>query len=80
MDEFIMGLILFLIVGLFVILIIAFGEGDKIEKEMIAKCTPNPSLYECQLYLAKQGKSHNDGSMATGLATGLIVGQSTSRN
>ena len=74
-----MGLTSFLVLGLFVAMILAVVEGDKQEKEMIAKCTPNPNLFECQLYLAKRGRD-DDGSMATGLATGLIIGQSTARN
>lgn len=80
MNDFpwlaVVGMIL--LIGVFIFAI--FIDYNK-QKEMIAKCTPNPELFECQLYLAEHHKRCDNvsGSMATGLATGLIIGQ-TARN
>lgn len=84
MDETITAIAIMgvlLLVTLTVAIIISV-EHENVEKEMIAKCTPNPELFECQLYLAERGKrcDNGSGSMATGLATGLIIGQTTARN
>lgn len=52
---------------------IIVADSDR-EKEMIAKCTPNPNLYECQLYLAEKGKAAIQSAATTGSMTGAMMG------
>jgi hypothetical protein len=46
------------VVVFFGLIILACEHDLETEEEMLAKCAPNPSLYECQLYLSKKGKSN----------------------
>lgn len=46
------------LVVFFVLIILACKHDLEVEKEMLAKCTPDPSIFECQLYLSKKGKSN----------------------
>lgn len=50
------------------------------ENEMITKCTPNPELYECQIYLAKQGKASINSAAFNGAFIGGILANTNSKN
>lgn len=80
MEDHIGKILIAMVLGLGTLMLIAMDADIDKEKEMVAKCTPDPTLFECQLYLAKKCESHNSSQMATGLATGLIIGHTTARN
>lgn len=68
------------IVGVAYLLATAFGEDEEIKAQMIEKCNPNPSLFECQLYLAEKGaRTVNNKAMTGAIVGGMVGGSLTSR-
>ena len=70
--------LMILILLCFIVVAVCVNKEIEEEKRMIAKCSPNPQQFECQLYLSKVGKkrSSNFGTgMAVGMGTGMVVGR-----
>jgi hypothetical protein len=64
--------ILFAVIGSSVI---AGGNDADTRKRMLEKCTPDPSQYECQLYLVEKGRqSAQSNAFTSGLVGGLVGG------
>jgi hypothetical protein len=53
-DTIMKGLIALMAVIVFILLPLAIYGDMKREEEMLVKCKPDPSLYECQLYIGKK--------------------------
>jgi hypothetical protein len=53
-DTIMKGLIALMAVIVFILLPLAIYGDLKREEEMLVKCKPDPSLYECQLYIGKK--------------------------
>lgn len=66
--------IFLIVVGVIGLFVFATCAETHVRAAMIKKCSPDPSQFECQLYLAREGQLAVKNSARSGAFNGAIIG------